>query len=190
MNMSGISSSVSQASFEHMTLYSEGVHCQRDTDKVVAYIGTAKDMQNDLLYGGPCRLLSNFASRFEGSSTFYFDRPGKTHMHHSKSAIGARGCLPRYLWAGAPTKQGPPANGACGGGGQVHYDKWLCFPHNICEHDPMRGVCIGQARKPGPQEDPGNGFLLEIANVTHLVNQAPNLCKRKFSALICDQDTM
>ena len=37
------------------------------------------------------------------------------------------------------------------------------------------------ARIPGPKE----GFILEVANVIHLLNQSSNIANRKFHALVC-----
>ena len=51
------------------------------------------------------------------------------------------------------------------------------------DHDPHVGKRIGEAANPGP-------FVLEIANVTHAINNAPLLVTRKFDAMIVQEHSV
>ena len=54
---------------------------------------------------------------------------------------------------------------------------------HLCDLNPYTGIRIGQAKHPGP-------FRLEIANVTHLVNQGPRLAQRPFNALVVGEHSL
>ena len=60
------------------------------------------------------------------------------------------------------------------------------FSLSFGDFNPFNGIKIGEARNPGPTK----GFLLEIANVSHLLNQSSCLTSRKFHALICGEHSL
>ena len=56
--------------------------------------------------------------------------------------------------------------------------------------DPYNGVRVGEARKPGPSNVNPGPYLLEVANVTHLSNNAHTLCTRSFNAMIVTEHSL
>ena len=50
---------------------------------------------------------------------------------------------------------------------------------------------IGEASNPGPNKhDPTRGFVLEVANVTHLANNAHRIARRDFDALLISEHSL
>ena len=54
------------------------------------------------------------------------------------------------------------------------------------DYNPFNGIKVGEARIPGPRE----GFILEVANVSHLLNQSSSITNRKFHAMICGEHSL